>query len=245
LKGEGGEGVPRELDEVARTVRRELDAAREKVPPRVLAAIESAANAGTLGRARDALRAFRAERPDEAAAAAVALRVHAPFVAAALADALEPEARASSRWRALWPLPVAAIALVVAVRFARQSTAPSVPTVVTSGPRAPAADPTRAFQRFEDSLYPDADADERTRRQRVESAAEAIERALPGHDEIASAALDVESSARRGDCASLRPRATLLTERVRAAVADAAPDASDARQLIGAFDGAITALCPR
>jgi hypothetical protein len=235
----------RERD-VERTVERELDAAKDKLPPRVLAAIAAAARAGNLGRARDALLEFRAERPDEAAAAAQALRAYAPFVSAALADALEPPARSpSSSIVKLWPLLVVVVLALVAVRLARVANAPPPAPQKIAFSVAPAADPTREFQRFEDSLYPDADAAERVLRQRVESAGEAIERALPGHDEISVVALEVESSARRGDCATLKARAPALDERALATITDAAArDASaDLRALVATFDAALAALC--
>ena len=64
----------------------------------------------------------------------------------------------------------------------------------------------------------------------------------PGHDEIAVVALEVESYARRGECASLRPRVAQLGERSRA-ITDAG-DASDARALVQALNAAVGALCP-
>lgn len=241
--------------DVESTIARELEAAKDRLAPEVHAALAAAAHAGNLGRARDALKRFRAERPDEAAAAAKALRAHAPFVSAAVADALEPEPTAPLAWTRLWPVPAIAIAVVLAMRFwggraPSASPAPPTPTYV----RPPAADPTRAFQRFEDSLYPDASGADRELRQHVESTAEAIERALPGRDEIATVALEVESYARRGDCASLLPRAKILGARALDA-ADAAAHAptdaaardagADARPLVAAFDAAVAALCAR
>ncbi len=235
-----------ELD-VERTVERELTAAKEKLPPLVLAAIAGAARAGNLGRARAALLAFRAERPDEAASAAAALRTYAPYVSAALADTLEPEARAASApWRRLWPVPVIAIAFIVGVRLTQLGTPspPALPKPLVTNP-SPASDPTRAFQKFEDALYPDAGPAERALRQRIESAAEAIERALPGHDEIATAALEAESSARRGDCTNLKPRASTLRDRALATVTDAsvADGGADVLALVKTLDAAVTSLC--
>ena len=235
-----------ELD-VQRTVERELTAAKDKLPPRVLAAIAGAARAGSLGRARAALLAFRAERPDEAAAAAAALRTYAPYVSAALADTLEPTARAASPpWRRFWPAAVIAVAFIVGVRLTQLGTPspPALPKPLVQNP-SPAADPTRAFQKFEDALYPDAGAAERALRQRVEATAEAIERRLPGHDEIASAALEAESSARRGDCVNLKPRATVLRERALAATPDAAviDGGADVRALVASLDLAVASLC--
>jgi len=53
------------LTDVAKILEEELAASEEKLPPRVHAAIASAVRAGNLGRAREALLAFRDERPDE------------------------------------------------------------------------------------------------------------------------------------------------------------------------------------
>lgn len=239
-----------ELD-VQRTVERELMAAKEKLPPLVLAAIAGAARAGNLGRARPALLAFRAERPDQAASAAAALRTYAPYVSAALADTLEPDARATpAPWRRLWPVPVIAVLFIVGVRLTQLGTPspPALPKPIATKP-SPASDPLPgtlgAFQKFEDALYPDAGPAERALRQRVESAAEAIERAVPGQDELSAAALEAESSARRGDCVNLKPRASTLRERALATIADAGrvDGGADVRALVTTLDAAVTSLC--